>query len=47
MLVISMLYKYKLLEIVYIPKVELILKVFIVLKLYIGQDSKYTSYISS
>jgi hypothetical protein len=43
----SILFKQELLEVAYIPKVELILGVFKVLKLYIGQSPKYTSSIRS
>jgi hypothetical protein len=43
----SVLFKQELLEVAYIPKVELILEVFKVLKLYTGQSPKYTSSIRS
>jgi hypothetical protein len=43
----SILFKQELLEVAYIPKVELILGVFKVLKLYIGQSPKYTSSVRS
>jgi hypothetical protein len=43
----SILFKRKLLGVARIPKVELILGVFKVLKLYIGQSPKYTSSIRS
>jgi hypothetical protein len=43
----SVLFKQELLGVVYISKVELILGVFKVLKLYIGQSFKYTSSVRS
>jgi hypothetical protein len=43
----SVLFKQELLEVAYILKVEPILEVFEVLKLYIGQSPKYTSSIRS
>jgi hypothetical protein len=43
----SILFKQELLGVAHIPKVELILEVFKVLKLYIGQSPKYTSSIRS
>jgi hypothetical protein len=46
-LVISILFKQELLGVARVPKVELILGVFKVLKLYIGQSPKYTSSIRS
>ena len=43
----SVLFKQELLGVARVPKVELILGVFKVLKLYTGQSSKYTSSIRS
>jgi hypothetical protein len=46
-LVMSVLCKQELLEVARIPKIELILGVFKVLKLYTGQSPKYTSSVRS
>jgi hypothetical protein len=43
----SILFKQELLEVARISKVELILRVFKVLMLYIGQSPKYTSSVRS
>jgi hypothetical protein len=43
----SVLFKQELLGVARVPKVELILGVFKVLKLYIGQSPKYTSLVRS
>jgi hypothetical protein len=46
-LVMSILFEQELLGVARVPKVELILGVFKVLKLYTGQSPKYTSSIRS
>jgi hypothetical protein len=46
-LVISVLFEQELLGVVCVPKIELILGVFKVLKLYTGQSPEYTSSIRS